>query len=169
MLGLLTNSHVMGQNSVENNVQQFVVERLVFDAQGQFSAIGHKTMVASEANLGLLVNRRLYAYASTGMLWRLDETNGIRSFHKASTVGGGLGYRLIDNPAGRASLDWRIALSQGIGKSSLSCTVYDSQVRLRFGGKVLVPTIGVGFKHLHSHATGLKSHNYLYATIGIGL
>ena len=160
---------VYGQDEVESSVQKFVRERMVFDVQGQHASSKNRTFLAWEADFGINISRRLYVHGLYDELWLLNDKDDMRSYCSASTLGGGMGYRLYVCDRKKVSLDLCLALSQSIGASSLKCTVYDTQLRLRLGGSLFVPTIGVGFKHIHSHTEGLESRNHLYTSIGFGL
>lgn len=168
-LGWLSSLPALCQDEAVSKVERFVRERMVFDLQAQYSQQSQWSLVGSELDVGLRIINRFYAYAEAGWLWQLRREDGQREYYKANTLGGGLGYSLIGNREKRMSLDLRLGLSQSVGSSSMNCTVYDSQLRLRLGGIVFVPSIGLGFKHVHSHTSDLPSRNFVYATFGIGL
>lgn len=168
MLTMMAFLPVFGQDDLESSIQKFVQEQLVFDIQGQH-AKSHGTLLAYEVDLGTRFTPKFYGYALTGKLWKLYDENDIRSYYTANTLGGGLGYQLLGSGKEKISLDLRLSLAQSIGSNSLNCTVYDSMLRLRLGGRIFVSTVGTGFKHIHSHTAGIDSRNYLYIAFGFGL
>lgn len=163
---LLTALLVQAQDS--NKFTEFAKKRLVFDVEAGW-ATGSKTHLSQSIDLGVMMNRRVYAFASFGNDWLLYKQDGLQGYCHTGLLGGGLGFRWLYNEERRMSLDLRMKVEQSIGSKSMNCTVYDAGLRLRLGGKLLVPTIGIGFRHEHMHTSGLSHQNYPYISIGISL
>lgn len=152
----------------DSKTVRFIKEHLAFDAQMAISA-GDKTQFSESFDLGVLMTKDFYAFARLDQLWSLYDTDGNRTYRHANILGGGLGYRLFNNSEQRVSVDLRAQMGQSIGSGSMNCTQYDAGVLFRLGGRVLVPTIGLGFRHQHSHTAGFGHQNNVYLTFGISL
>ena len=146
----------------------FLRERLVFDFQASLSTMSN-THLTYSVDFGVNLNQRLYGFASYSNYWMLSKENGNRLYHATNLLGGGLGYRCFGKLQRRMSMDIRAKVEQSIVNNSMTATVYDAGINFRLGGPLLVPTIGLGFRHAHMHTSGLSHQNYVYLSLGVGL
>ena len=156
------------KESGQNGWQKFMTERLVFDIQASLSARS-VTNIASSVDIGTRLNRRLYAFVSYGKYWMLYSDDAGQRHCSTDLMGGGMGFRCFEMSSVLKSVDVRLKVEQSVGGRSMTCTVYDVGVHGRLGGSLLVPTVGLGFRHAHLHTAGLSHQNYVYLSIGIGL
>ena len=165
---MLVLAGLTAQAQESNRLADFVKERMVFGIQADWSA-GSNTHLSQNLDLGVMLGRRLYPFASLGNDWLLCKQDGVRTYGNTTLLGGGLGFRALNNPEQRMSLDVRMKVQQSIGSHSMNCTLYDVSAYARLGGKVFVPMFGVGVRHEHMHTSGLSHQNYMYLSIGMGL
>ena len=165
-VGALNLTALQAQES--SKTADFVKDKMVFDVQGLVSTCS-KTHLTQSMDLGLMLTKGLYAFAKYENSWLLYKENGDRLYCSSNALGGGLGYRCFYNEEYKMSLDARLAMGKSIGSKTMDYTLYDASLHFRLGGKIFVPTVGLGFRHENMHTIGLSNQNYMYLSFGIGL
>lgn len=120
-------------------------------------------------NLGYQFAPRFYVFLKEEGMLHLYDKDGTKTYLKSEDLGGGIGVRLTNPKTCSDGVDFRISVTNSIGNADWKHTTYDAQViwYANHETKRVSPYIGIGFKHINSHTTGIPNYNGVYVTAGI--
>jgi hypothetical protein len=97
----------------------------------------------------------------------LMERDGVKSYVKDISLGGGLAYAWYDGAKDR--FDLRLQVLRTIGSADWKHTTFD--IGTTWYGKpnksVIAPLIGIGFRYEKSKTSGIPNWYGMYATVGV--
>ena len=97
----------------------------------------------------------------------LMENNGVKSYAKDISLGGGLAYAFYNGAKDR--FDVRLQMLKTVSSADWKHTTYD--IGTNWYGKPnktgMAPLVGIGFRYEKSHVVGIRDWWGIYATVGI--
>ncbi|MBP5424278.1 MAG: hypothetical protein J6Y78_17740 [Paludibacteraceae bacterium] len=131
-------------------IKQHGLQPLSLDLQGGYEFANRWTLLAcAEASHTLMDN------------------NGVKSYAKDISLGGGFAYVWYDGAKDR--LDLRMQVLKTIGSPEWNHTTFD--IGTTWYGKPnkngIAPLMGIGFRYEKSHIPGIRDWFGIYATVGI--
>lgn len=127
------------------------------------------TPLTMNLNLGYNFTPRFYGFVKAEGVLGLYDKDGVKTYTKSPSLGGGLGVRLTNPKTSSDNFDVRASVTNSIGNADWKHTAYNVDViwYSNTSKKKLRPYLGIGFKHINSHTAGIPDYNGVYATVGI--
>ncbi len=127
------------------------------------------TPLMMNANLGYNFGSRFYGFVKAEGVLGLYDKDGVKTYTKSPSFGGGLGFRLTNPKNSSDNFDIRASVTNSIGNADWKHTAY--KVNVIWYGNVSTrktsPYLGIGFKHVKSHTAGIPNYNGIYAIVGV--
>lgn len=127
------------------------------------------TPLMMNVNLGYNFTSRFYGFVKAEGVLGLYDKDGVKTYTKSPSLGGGLGFRLTNPKTSSDNFDVRASVTNSIGNADWKHTAYNVNV-IWYGNvskRKTRPYLGIGFKHVNSHTAGIPNYNGIYATVGI--
>lgn len=121
-------------------------------------------------NIGYQILPHFYAYAKADGNIGLYKKDNVKTYFKSQALGGGIGFKLYNPTKTSQGFDLRLSVTNTIDNADWKYTSYEVSTILYPNYKkkgIIAPYLGLGFKHMNSHTSGLSNWNGLTGTIGI--
>ena len=143
----------------ESNASHYsILEHLTFDLDATVG-MENKGMTPTTLNfaLGYQLTPRFFAFAKTEGSINLYKKDDVKTYFKSQALGGGLGFKLFNPKTTAQGVDLRLSVTNTIGNADWKYTSYNADLILYPNCKKSrsVPYIGLGFRHINSHTSGL--------------
>ena len=138
-----------------------------FAKQNEMSPLG------LQIRWGYMISERMGAFANIEAISGFGNSDhGVGTYHVSNSLGGGITFRLIDSEAGFLpgfrTLDLHALFGTTLGHIDWKYTLYD--VGLSIGVKKHnTPTLGLGYRIMHSRNDLVESFNGPYVFLGFRL
>lgn len=165
LLSLLILLFVMAGSA---NAQQFV-DRLHFEATANTGYKSKdKTPIDFSFKAGIDVVPRLYVFFTSEENKTLYKKDDVKTYYDGSSLGGGLGVKLLNSDKTTQSLDIRAKVLSSVGNPDWKRTTYDASVAWYLSGKQrFSPVLELGYRYIDSRSNNISNYGSLYVGIGI--
>lgn len=147
-----------------------VFDHLMFELEAT-SGLKNKGMSPTtfNFNLGYQITPRFYAFAKAEGSINLYKNDDVKTYFKSQALGGGLGFKLYNPKTNFLGTDLRLSVTNTIGSPDWKYTSYSADLIIYSNNKkqrAFTPYLGLGFKHINSHTSGISNWNGIIGTIG---
>lgn len=97
----------------------------------------------------------------------LHKDNGVKTYYKGISMGGGLGIRLLNSTKSIHALDIRLMSLGSIGGSDWKRTTYDASLAWYMKSHRFSPVIGLGYRYIDSRTNSIGNYGSAYLSIGL--
>ena len=169
IMGAATLAMPMHAQEESNASHYSILDHLMFDLDATVG-LENKGMTPTTLNfaLGYQLTPRFFAFAKTEGSINLYKKDDVKTYFKSQALGGGLGFKLFNPKTTAQGVDLRLSVTNTIGNADWKYTSYNADLILYPNCKKSrsVPYIGLGFRHINSHTSGLSNWNGITGTIG---
>lgn len=150
------------------NAQQFA-DRLHFEATANTGYKSKdKTPIDFSFKAGIDVIPRLYAFFTAEENKTLYKKDDVKTYYDGTSLGGGLGVRLLCSDQTQHTLDIRAKVLSSVGNPDWKRTTYDASLAWYLSGKQrFSPVVEIGYRYIDSNSDQISNYGSLYVGIGI--
>lgn len=109
----------------------------------------------------------MYAFATVEENVSLYKDNDIKTYYTGTSLGGGLGVKLLNSIPDNPALDLRAKVLTSVGGTSWKRTTYDAALALYMKARRISPLLELGYRHLDSRSKGFDNTSHFYASVGL--
>lgn len=161
---------LLAMSAGKSEAQSFT-DRLHFEASVG-SSYERKDIKPLDTSLkiGVDIIPNLYAFLTCEGNKSLYEKGDVRTYYSGESLGGGVGFKLLNSVKTIHALDLRVKALGSIGGADWKRTTYDASVAwyLRNEKKhYFTPVVELGYRYIDSRSKGLDNMGNLYMTVGL--
>lgn len=166
---------MLGVSTGISHAQSFT-DRLHFEvSEGVACRHNNIRQFDTSFKLGVDISKRLYAFAAYEGNVALYSKNDVRTYFSGGSLGGGLGFKLMNDANFPLAFDLRVMAltslggSKWLGGEDWKRTNYDASLVMYLNSNkkhYITPVLGLGYRYTDSRTVGLKNMGNIYASIG---
>lgn len=97
----------------------------------------------------------------------LYKNDGAKSYSNGCSMGGGLGFKLLNGVKGKHALDVRVKSLSTLGSPDWKRNTYDASLAWYLKTEKFSPIVELGYRYLDSRTKGIDNYGNAYLTIGL--
>lgn len=109
----------------------------------------------------------LYAFVTAEDNISLYKDNGNKTYFNGTSLGGGLGVKLLNHLQSNHALDVRVKALGTLGSPDWKCTTYDAALAWYIKSDGFSPVVELGYRFLDSRTKGVPNYGNLFLSIGL--
>lgn len=113
------------------------------------------------------VLRMSYVFITAEDNISLHKDNGVKTYYKGASLGGGLGVKLLNNAKSVHALDVRLKVLGALGGADWKHTTYDASLAWYMKAHRFSPVVELGYRHIDSRTNGIGNYGSAYLSIGL--
>ena len=108
-----------------------------------------------------------YIFVSAEENLSLYKENEVKTYINGTSLGGGLGFRLLNQTKGSHALDVRFKSLSSVGGTDYKRTSYDISLAWYMKGLRFSPVAELGYRYLDSRTNGFDNYGNFYLSFGL--
>lgn len=109
----------------------------------------------------------LYIFIAVEDNLSLFKNNEIKTYVNGTSLGGGLGAKLLNRTKSSHALDLRVKALETLGKPDWKRTTYDASLAWYIKSAKFSPVVELGYRFLDSHTQGFDNYGNVYISFGL--
>lgn len=97
----------------------------------------------------------------------LYKNDSAKSYSNGCSMGGGLGFKLLNGVKGKHALDVRVKSLSTLGSPDWKRNTYDASLAWYLKTEKISPIVELGYRYLDSRTKGIDNYGNAYLTIGL--
>lgn len=97
----------------------------------------------------------------------LYKNDDAKSYSNGCSMGGGLGFKLLNGVKGKHALDVRVKSLSTLGSPDWKRNTYDASLAWYLKTEKFSPIVEIGYRYLDSRTKGIDNYGNAYLTIGL--
>lgn len=154
--------------SMEQTKSSSFLDKLMLDMNfGAGTKCSDVTPLILNMNFGYRFLPRAYAFVRYDGLFGMGEKHeGVRTYTKSTSLGGGLGYTF--SRVDMVDTDLRGSVTSSVGDVDWKHVAYDVTLLFKIGPSRSKFYVGIGYRHVSSRTAGISGYNGVMGTLGFG-
>ncbi len=97
----------------------------------------------------------------------LSKSDGAKTYSKGTSLGGGLGIKLLHRTESKYALDLRVKCLSSVGKQDWKRTTYAASAAWYLNAERFSPVFELGYRFLDSRTKGIDNYGNAYLSFGL--